>query len=80
MAARGGEVRRIAAPDLVIERLKADPSTSSIPAVVCTATVSEIMQQRARLREWGCSVLVKPFDLEDLVSLVASVMAQRLAS
>lgn len=61
----------------IIEQLKADPQTARISVIVCTAAVSDAMQQVAKLRQWGCQVLLKPFELRDLLSMVAKATAQR---
>jgi len=31
----------------------------------------------ARLRQWGCEVLLKPFELCDLLGMLAKAIAQR---
>ena len=61
----------------VIEQLKAEPTTACLPVIFCTAAVSEALQQVARLRQWGCEVLLKPFELRDLLDMVAKAVAKR---
>ncbi len=56
----------------VIQRLKADAATSSIPIVVCTADDRE--ETIERCRDAGCTeYLLKPFSSEELLEVVARV-------
>ncbi len=61
----------------VIEQVEADPGTHDIPIVVCTAALSSLTHRYRELRLMGCEVLLKPFELEDLLSMLARVTAQR---
>lgn len=60
----------------VIEQFKADPQTARIPVIVCTAAVSDALRQVARLRQWCCDVLLKPFELRDLLCVLAKATAR----
>ena len=61
----------------VIEQLKAEPTTACSTVIVCTGAVREATQEVARLRQWGCEVLLKPFELCDLLGMLAKAIAQR---
>lgn len=55
-------------------RLKADPLTQHIPVVAFTAYVTE--EEVARASAAGCvAVITKPFEIDTLLSTVATVMA-----
>jgi len=64
----------------IIEQVKADPLIAGTPIIVCTAAVAEAMDHVAALRQWGCEVLLKPFDLNDLLSLLAKATARSKSS
>ncbi len=54
----------------VLDLIKLDPATTSIPVLVCSGTVWE-GQTASWLRERGCEILPKPFNLDDLLTKVA---------
>lgn len=55
----------------VLDALKADDATADIPVIVCSGAVDELQAAAPRLRALGCDVLVKPFDINDLIQRVA---------
>ncbi len=54
----------------VLDALKEDAATAEIPVIVCSGAVDELQAAAPRLRTLGCDVLVKPFDIDDLVERV----------
>ena len=54
----------------VLDMIKLDPETSQIPVIVCSAAVREIQDAEARLREQNCDILLKPFNIDELVEKV----------
>ena len=64
---RLGELPPFAALDL----LRADERTRHTPVVLCTGAVSELEAEAERLRRDGIEVLLKPFEIDALLSLVA---------
>jgi DNA-binding response OmpR family regulator len=54
----------------VLDRLKADDATANIPVIVCSGAVDELQAAEPRLRALRCDILVKPFDIDDLVARV----------
>lgn len=64
----------------VIEQLRADPSLASTKVLVCTAAVMRASQQYALLRQWGCDILLKPFELDELMSKLDRAAAKEQAS
>jgi CheY-like chemotaxis protein len=65
---------RLGAPEEgwnVLELLKLDPQTASMPVIVCSADAVQLREKAPRLHELGCATLEKPFDLAELLALVA---------
>jgi CheY-like chemotaxis protein len=65
---------RLGAPEEgwnVLELLKLDPKTAGMPVIVCSADAVQLREKAPRLRELGCVTLEKPFDLAELLALVA---------
>jgi CheY-like chemotaxis protein len=66
-----GDVRLPGAPAFaLLDALRADPTTASIPVVVCSGAVQEIERAGARLARERVAVLLKPFDIDALLAVV----------
>jgi CheY-like chemotaxis protein len=50
--------------------LKSDPRTAVIPVVIVTGARTMVDHLDPVLRLWNCAVLLKPFDLEDLMRML----------
>jgi CheY-like chemotaxis protein len=50
-----------------LQLLKMDRETASIPVVVCTAAVRQAQELDAHLRTLGIEVVLKPFDIDQVV-------------
>jgi CheY-like chemotaxis protein len=61
----------------VLAQLRSDPGFSRTPVIVCTAYVAEALGRLAELRgpDQHLGLLPKPFELEELLEVVASVTA-----
>ena len=57
--------------------LRADPSTAAVPVVVVTGDVRAADALRPVLGALGAALLLKPFDLDDLLAAVAGALARR---
>jgi DNA-binding response OmpR family regulator len=55
--------------------LHGDPETASIPVLIVTASGTLVRDRAAELEDWGCGVLMKPFDVDDLVAAVRACLA-----
>ncbi len=55
----------------VLDLLAADAKTRDIPVLLCTGAIQEVDEAAERLRRAGIEVLIKPFDIDDLLQLVA---------
>lgn len=75
------EIKKVA-PDLIIldyiiggedygwqllQKLKLDRETAKVPIIVCTAAVRQVREMEGRLHEKGVAVVLKPFDIDDLL-------------
>lgn len=58
----------------IIQRLAADPLTADIPAVLCTADYRFVEQVTSDPAAVGISVVRKPFDLDELLMVVAGAL------
>ena len=58
------------APFAALEQLQADPVTAAIPLLVCTAAVGDVQERAAALADAGVPVLLKPFDIDELLNRV----------
>ncbi|MCA1644876.1 MAG: response regulator [Chloroflexi bacterium] len=66
----------------VLAELRADPTFGHTPVIVCTAYVSEAMGRLSELKgpDQHLGLLPKPFDLEELIEVTASVTTAALRS
>jgi len=60
----------------ILELLRLDPATNHIPIIICSADSRLLREKEAILRDKGCDILEKPFDLEDLLTKVRAVLGR----
>jgi CheY-like chemotaxis protein len=56
----------------LVQRLKMDRKTATIPMIVCSGAVNELKEMEGHLMAKGIGVLYKPFDVDELLDLVHS--------
>jgi CheY-like chemotaxis protein len=56
-----------------LERLKANPPTRDIPIILCSGDW-QILIRKAETERMGCSILRKPFDVDELLTLVQKTL------
>jgi CheY-like chemotaxis protein len=56
----------------VLTLLRQDPATADIPVILCSARAQVLADNAERFRAQGCIILEKPFELDELVRLVAT--------
>jgi CheY-like chemotaxis protein len=56
----------------LLEMIRLDPATVKIPLLVCTAAVQIVEQLQAHLNSMGIQVVLKPFDLDQLLAAITS--------
>lgn len=59
----------------IIQILTLDPHTKEIPIIICSAATAFLKAHEERIKQLGYPVLDKPFDLEDLLTMVATALA-----
>lgn len=55
----------------ILEQLRADPQTATIPVVICTADEGFLREHAAELANRGIPCLAKPFEIDDLIAVVS---------
>jgi CheY-like chemotaxis protein len=58
-----------------LQRLKMDRETANIPLIVCSGAVKELKEMEGYLMSKGIGVLYKPFDVDELIALVANKLS-----
>jgi CheY-like chemotaxis protein len=58
----------------VLDTVQLDPATAAIPVLVCSAAVDTVSHREAQLRAQGCGVLLKPFELDELLGAVQAAI------
>ena len=58
----------------ILQALKLDGRTSSIPVLVCSAAVQELRSVDAQLARMGVDVLIKPFAIDTLLDKVRNLI------
>lgn len=54
----------------MLQMLKMQRSTAGIPVIVCTAALREVQEQEGYLVSQGVRVIYKPFDIDDLITMI----------
>lgn len=57
----------------LLQVLKMDRATKDIPVIVCTGAIKQVTEMSAHLNELGVQVVLKPFDIDHLLEVVATV-------
>jgi CheY-like chemotaxis protein len=58
----------------LVDALIEDPRTGKVPMIVCSGAAVELREAEERLRQQGVDVLVKPFDIDVLVTMVHTMI------
>jgi len=64
-----------AAPFALVDRLIGERDAESIAIIVCTGALDEAAQARSRLDGLRADVLLKPFDIDDLLTCIDRLLA-----
>ena len=54
----------------LLQSLKMDRATASIPLIICSAAIKDLKEIEGHLAARDVGVLYKPFDVDELISLV----------
>ena len=60
----------------LLQLLKMDRATRDIPVIVCTGAVRQVAEMQPHLAEMKVAVVLKPFDIDRLLSELATVLRQ----
>lgn len=55
----------------LLQVMKMDRSTRDIPAIVCTGAIKQVTELSQHLDSLGVHVVIKPFDIDHLLEIVA---------
>jgi DNA-binding response OmpR family regulator len=58
----------------MLQMLKMQRSTKSIPVIVCTAALNTVREQEGYLVSQGIHVIYKPFDIDHLITSVKQLL------
>jgi CheY-like chemotaxis protein len=58
----------------LLQKMKMDRRTADIPVVVCTAALSMVRDLEGHLRSKNVGVVLKPFDIDDLMGEVTTAL------
>ncbi len=58
----------------LLQLLKMDRETHSIPVIICTGAVREVRDLQSHLEDMGVAVVLKPFDMDYLLGEIAKVL------
>jgi CheY-like chemotaxis protein len=59
----------------MLEVLKMQRSTVSIPVIACTAALQDVREQEGYLVSQGVHVVYKPFDIDQLLTTIKQALA-----
>lgn len=65
------------APFSTLDLIAADDKLRAVPVLFCTGAVREVEEASARLAEYGAEVLLKPFDIDDLLARLVRLLPHR---
>jgi len=65
---------------MVLNKMRLHPETAHIPVIIATTTTQLIRENEAHLRSKGCDFLAKPFDLEELLTIIGKYVPPPAAS
>lgn len=55
---------------MVLNKMRLHPQTRHIPVIIASTATQLIRDNEEHLRSKGCDILLKPFDLEELLTIV----------
>lgn len=59
----------------LLASVRNNPRTQDTPVIICSASSQVIQEHLGQLRAWNCEVIEKPFNLNDFVDMVSSLLA-----
>jgi CheY-like chemotaxis protein len=62
-----------------LQMLRMNPSTATIPIVLCTGAVREVEALASHLDDMAVQVVLKPFNIDRLVDVIAAALSSEAA-
>lgn len=56
----------------LLQSLKRDDATAVLPVIVCTGAIEKVRAGEAVLRDLGAHLVLKPFNIDDLIQTVSA--------
>ena len=63
-----------------LQRLRLDRQAALVPVIVCTAAVRLARDAQDYFQDMGIGIVLKPFDIDDLVATVDRALAEPVAA
>lgn len=63
----------------LLNMLRIDRHTRHIPVILCTAAVRQVREMEDHLLRMGIRVVEKPFDIDELIAVIADALASVVA-
>ena len=60
-----------------IQKLRLNRELATLPVIVCTAAVKMVKELEGHLKAKGITIVLKPFDIDDLLHAVQVALAQQ---
>lgn len=57
-----------------LDHFKRDPHVAILPVLIIAELEIQLLRQGGRLDSYGCAVILKPFDLEELASTIQTLI------
>ena len=67
----------LASKEPFLQRLKTYSPTASLPVIISTADEKAMREQEVTLREQGVRVILKPFDIDDLLQTIHQALEEQ---
>jgi DNA-binding response OmpR family regulator len=58
----------------LLEQVWRDPATATLPAILCSADTRLLDDKAAVIRQRPCAIVIKPFEIHDLVATVRRLL------
>lgn len=64
----------------MLQMIRMQRTTARIPVIICTAALREVQEQEGYLIAQGVRVLYKPFDIDDLITMISRALTEHQKS
>ena len=58
----------------VVQELKSHPALHNVPVLICSGAIDHLRDKEHWLREHGIAILAKPFDIDELYTVVDAAL------